>query len=41
MLDEEDPLSEMLRTGGDVDTSIAQVVRDNISREEKTEFVYL
>ena len=31
------PLSEMLRTGGDVDASMAQVVRDNISREQRAE----
>ena len=32
--EEEDPHSEMLRTGGNVDATITQVVRDNIDREE-------
>ena len=41
LLDEEDPLFEMLRTGRDVNTCIAQVVRDNISREERAELVNL
>ena len=35
--EEEETQSEMQRTGGDVDATIAQVVRDNIDREERAE----